>query len=136
MEHDNRDRKEPVHSMKLKAGRKRTYFFDVRPTKSNDYYLTITESKKRFNADGYDRHKIFIYKEDLNKFMKAMEQSVNHIKTSLMPEYDFDSFRREDDIVELPTDQNITSTKTESSEPTSNDTAGIADEIDEEELKW
>ena len=63
MEYENRERKEPVYSMKLKAGRKRTYFFDVRPTKSDDYYLTITESKKRFNADGYERHKIFIYKE-------------------------------------------------------------------------
>ena len=136
LEHDNRDRKEPVHSMKLKAGRKRTYFFDVRPTKSNDYYLTITESKKRFNADGYERHKIFIYKEDLNKFMNAMEKSVNHIKTDLMPEYDFDSFRREDDIVELPTDQNASYTKDESSESTSNDTAGITDEIDDEDLKW
>ena len=136
MEQDNRDRKEPVHSMKLKAGRKRTYFFDVRPTKSNDYYLTITESKKRFNADGYERHKIFIYKEDLNKFMNAMEKSVNHIKTDLMPDYDFDSFRREDDIVELPTDQNASHTKDESTESTSNDTAGITDEIDDEDLKW
>ena len=48
---ENKMRKEPVHSMKLKAGRKRTYFFDIRETKSSDYYLTITESKKKFNEE-------------------------------------------------------------------------------------
>ena len=123
--------------MKLKAGRKRTYFFDVRPTKSDDYYLTITESKKRFNADGYERHKIFIYKEDLNKFLSVMTKSVDHIKNELMPDYDFDSFLREDDVVELPTN----STKEENT--TSENTDEIAEkneevisEIDEEDLKW
>ena len=123
--------------MKLKAGRKRTYFFDVRPTKSDDYYLTITESKKRFNADGYERHKIFIYKEDLNKFLSVMTKSVDHIKNELMPDYDFDSFHREDDVVELPTN----STKEENT--TSENTDEIAEkneevisEIDEEDLKW
>ena len=123
--------------MKLKAGRKRTYFFDVRPTKSDDYYLTITESKKRFNADGYERHKIFIYKEDLNKFLSVVTKSVDHIKNELMPDYDFDSFLREDDVVELPTN----STKEENT--TSENTDEIAEkneevisEIDEEDLKW
>lgn len=83
---------EPVFSKKLRAGRRRTYFFDVRPTRSNDFYLTITESKKRYNDDGYDRHKIFLYKEDFHKFIDALNETVNHVKSDLLPEYDFDEF--------------------------------------------
>jgi len=94
---DFEKRPAPVFSKRLKAGKRRTYFFDVRTTKANDYYLTITESKKRFDEDGYDRHKIFIYKEDFNKFIEDLQESVNHIKTDLMPEYDFDTFSRNDD---------------------------------------
>ena len=81
-----------IFSKKVWAGRRRTYFIDVRPTRSNDYYLTITESKKRFDGDGYERHKIFLYKEDFNKFVDALNESVSHVKTELMPEYDFDEF--------------------------------------------
>lgn len=81
--------------MRLRAGRRRTYFFDVRPTRSEDFYLTITESKKKFDSDGYDRHKIFLYKEDFNKFIDALEKAVDHIKTELLPDYDFDEFTRE-----------------------------------------
>lgn len=101
---ENKTRKEPVHSMKLKAGRKRTYFFDIRPTKSDDYYLTITESKKRFNDDKYERHKIFLYKEDFNKFLSVLNQSIDHCKNELMPDYNFDEFHREDDITSLNSD--------------------------------
>jgi uncharacterized protein DUF3276 len=90
-------RNEPVYSLRLRAGKRRTYFFDVRPTRSEDYYLTITESKKRFNEDGYDRHKIFLYKEDFNKFMDAIQKTVDHIKNDLLPDYDFDEFAREID---------------------------------------
>lgn len=59
-----------IYSQRIKAG-KRTYFFDVKSTRSNDYYLTITESKKRFKDEGfyYEKHKIFLYKEDFNKFL-------------------------------------------------------------------
>lgn len=57
--------------------------------------MTITESKKRFNDDGYDRHKVFIYKEDFNKFIHTLEEVVDHIKNNLMPEYDFDEFTRD-----------------------------------------
>ena len=111
MEQDkNRRKSEPVFSLRLRAGRRRTYFFDVRPTRSEDFYLTITESKKKFDSDGYDRHKIFLYKEDFNKFIDALEKSVNHIKTELLPDYDFDEFTREitDDQIEtkpLPSEQ-------------------------------
>jgi spore maturation protein CgeB len=63
---------ESVYSKRIKAGKRRTYFFDVRETRGNDYYLTITESRKRFDSDGYERHKIFVYKEDFNKFVKGL----------------------------------------------------------------
>ena len=98
MEQDrNKDKNnDGVYSKKLRAGRRRTYFFDVRTTRSNDYYLTITESKKRFNEDGYDRHKIFLYKEDFNKFLEGLTQTIDHVKSELMPEYDFDEFSKRD----------------------------------------
>lgn len=87
--------KEGIYSQRLRAGKRRTYFFDVRTTKSDDYYITITESKKRYDGDGYDRHKIFLYKEDFNKFETALHNTVNHIKSELLPEYDFTEFDRE-----------------------------------------
>jgi len=89
------DRKE-IFSERVRAG-KRTYFFDVKATRSNDYYLTITESKRRYKDDGYiyEKHKIFLYKEDFNKFMKALNSTVDHVKEVLLPEVDFDKFDRE-----------------------------------------
>lgn len=86
---------ESVYSKRIRAGKRRTYFFDVRATRGNDYYLTITESRKRFNDDGYDRHKIFLYKEDFNKFIKALGEAVDYVKTELMPNFDFDAFNHE-----------------------------------------
>ena len=92
---ENENRKTPaVYSKTIRAGRRRTYFFDVRTTRGNDYFVTITESKKRFHEDGYDRHKVFLYKEDFNKFLDALNEVVNHVKTDLLPEYDFDEFSR------------------------------------------
>lgn len=95
MEEQKNHGREEIYSEKVKAG-KRTYFFDVKSTRSNDYYLTITESKKRFNKDDegftYEKHKIFLYKEDFNKFMEALNNTVNHVKNDLMPDVDFDSF--------------------------------------------
>jgi Protein of unknown function (DUF3276) len=86
---------ESVYSKRIRAGKRRTYFFDVRATRSNDYYLTITESRKKFNEDGYDRHKIFLYKEDFNKFIKALSEAVDYVKTDLMPDFDFDAFNHD-----------------------------------------
>ena len=85
-----------IYSKRLRAGKRRTYFFDVRSTKGNDYYLTITESRKRFDDNGYDRHKIFLYKEDFNKFVKALGEAVDYVKTELMPNFDFDAFNHEE----------------------------------------
>ena len=93
---NSNDRKiESVYSTRVRAGKRRTYFFDVRATRSNDYFLTITESRKRFDNNGYDRHKIFIYKEDFNKFIKAITEAVDFVKTDLMPDFDFDAFNHE-----------------------------------------
>ncbi|HON54574.1 MAG TPA: DUF3276 family protein [Bacteroidales bacterium] len=71
-----------VYSKPVRAG-KRTYFFDVKATKNNDYYLTITESKRRLDRDGrfvYDKHKIFLYKEDFDKFSQGLEEIIQFIK--------------------------------------------------------
>ena len=93
MEENKTNGRDEIYSEKVKAG-KRTYFFDVKSTRSNDYYLTITESKKRFKEDGftYEKHKIFLYKEDFNKFLDALSSTVNHVKTELMPGVDFTQF--------------------------------------------
>ncbi len=93
MEENKSASRDEIYSAKVKAG-KRTYFFDVKSTRSNDYYLTITESKKRFKDDGftYEKHKIFLYKEDFNKFVEALNSTVNHVKHELMPDVDFSQF--------------------------------------------
>ncbi|MFT3750640.1 MAG: DUF3276 family protein [Agriterribacter sp.] len=96
MAYENNDKRmESVYSKRIRAGKRRTYFFDVRSTRNQDYYLTITESRKRFNDNGYDRHKIFLYKEDFNKFIKALNEAVDHVKTELMPDFDFDAFNHD-----------------------------------------
>ena len=93
MAYENTDKRmESVYSKRIRAGKRRTYFFDVRATRGNDYYITITESRKKFNEDGYDRHKIFLYKEDFNKFLEALNSTVNHVKNELMPGVDFSQF--------------------------------------------
>jgi hypothetical protein len=79
--------KEEIFSKSVRAG-KRTYFFDVKATKGNDYYLTITESKKRFGDDGkffYEKHKLFLYKEDFDKFAEGLSEAVAHIKSIAPP---------------------------------------------------
>lgn len=75
---DNKEREE-VFSKKVRAG-KRTYFFDVKATRSNDYYLTITESKKRLEDGVFVKHKIFLYKEDFEKFAEGLNETVSYIK--------------------------------------------------------
>lgn len=99
MEETNRNgENEEIYSKRVKAG-KRTYFFDVKSTRANDYYLTITESKKRFKEDGfvYEKHKIFLYKEDFNKFLEALQETITHVKGDLMPDFDFAQFDRKEE---------------------------------------
>ncbi|WP_140938764.1 DUF3276 family protein [Sphingobacterium lumbrici] len=77
---ENKEREE-VFSKKVRAG-KRTYFFDVKATRSNDYYVTITESKKRFEDGQFIKHKIFLYKEDFEKFAEGLTDVVAYIKSN------------------------------------------------------
>lgn len=102
---NNEQRMESVYSKRIRAGKRRTYFFDVRTTRSNDYYLTITESRKKFNENGYDRHKIFLYKEDFNKFLKALTEAVDYVKTELMPDFNFDAYNHDEEEHEGGYDQ-------------------------------
>lgn len=77
------NRREEVFSKAVRAG-KRTYFFDVKATRAEDYYLTVTESKRRFNNDSqkfyFEKHKLFLYKEDFEKFSNGLEESIAKIK--------------------------------------------------------
>ena len=85
MDHQDRDE---IYSKVIRAG-KRTYFFDVKATRSEDYYLTITESKKVFDADGnshYEKHKIFLYKEDFDKFATGLSDVIEYIRTGKAPD--------------------------------------------------
>lgn len=107
MAYENNDKKmESIYSKRIRAGKRRTYFFDVRATRGNDYYLTITESRKRFNDNGYDRHKIFLYKEDFNKFIKALTEAVDYVKTDLMPDFDFDAYNH-DEVSETENEMDV-----------------------------
>jgi len=94
-ENRSESRNESLYSKRIKAGKRRTYFFDVRATRGNDYFITITESKKRFDDNGYDRHKMFLYKEDFNKFLAGLTETINYVKTDLMPDFDFDAFNHD-----------------------------------------
>lgn len=87
---EDRFERNEIFGKRVKAG-KRTYFFDLKSTRADDYYLTITESKKKFAPDGsfvFEKHKIFLYKEDFQKFIEALNESFDKVK-ELMPDYDF-----------------------------------------------
>ena len=147
---NNEKRMDSIYSKRIRAGKRRTYFFDVRATRGNDYYLTITESRKKFNADGYDRHKIFLYKEDFNKFIKALNEAVDYVKTELMPDFDFDAYNHdqvetesEDVTAEISSssssssDGNGTTTSAASTNTTNTPAASAAPSDDTEEVdKW
>lgn len=105
---------ESLYSKRIKAGKRRTYFFDVRTTRGNDYFITITESKKRFDDNGYDRHKMFLYKEDFNKFVNALTETVNYVKTDLMPDFDFDAFNHDQENEEGVTNNTVSEVSEES----------------------
>ncbi len=96
MEDNQEKERAEIYSQRVRAG-KRTYFFDIKSTRSNDYYLTITESRRRYKDDGYfyEKHKIFLYKEDFNKFMAALQETIGHVKEELMPDYDFNQYEEE-----------------------------------------
>lgn len=131
MENEKNFDKNGVYSKRVRAGKRRTYFFDVRTTRGNDYYLTITESKKRAEDDNYERHKIFIYKEDFVKFVNAMQETVDYIKTELLPDYDFEAHNHDN------YDDNYRNEDTNQTEVVSKNTSSsIAPSISDDAEKW
>lgn len=87
-EMDNKDGREEIYSKSIRAG-KRTYFFDVKATKSDEYYLTITESKRRFSNDQgkffYEKHKLFLYREDFEKFREGLAEVMAYVENNQEP---------------------------------------------------
>lgn len=96
-EQEKMNRREDIFSKAVRAG-KRTYFFDVKATRNDQYYLTITESKRRFqNEQGkffYEKHKIFLYREDFEKFVKGLDTAIRFIETGETPEENLASVER------------------------------------------
>lgn len=91
---------EEIFSKRIRAG-KRTYFFDVKATRNSDFYVTITESKRsKFDDGNFIKTKIHLYKEDFNKFSDALQETISHVKSNLLPEYDFDEYARRDESAE------------------------------------
>lgn len=89
METDSKFREE-IYSKAVRAG-KRTYFFDVKSTRRDEFYLTITESKKRFEQDGnfhFEKHKIFLYREDFEKFVDGLQEVISYIDQNQSMDYD------------------------------------------------
>ena len=143
MAYDNNEKKiESIYSKRIRAGKRRTYFFDVKATRANDYYLTITESRKRFNDNGYDRHKIFLYKEDFNKFIKALGEAIDYVKTELMPDFNFDAYNHDEvhtehDGVEATEAAEAVATETEvEAEPPQSEAENNTSSAHEEVDKW
>ncbi len=141
MDSEGSNRFESIYSTKVKAGKRRTYFFDVRKTKGDDYYITITESTKKFNSDGYERHKIFLYKEDFNRFTNSLNEVVNHIKTDLLPDFDYELYEKrqkeweESKAAEEAAAAAGTSTETTTEEPKAADEGGDAT-VSEDDMSW
>lgn len=131
---------ESVYSKRIRAGKRRTYFFDVRATRGNDYYITITESRKKFNENGYDRHKIFLYKEDFNKFLKALTEAVDYVKTELMPNFDFDAYNHDQpetaDVEDVDVDMTNDSPALAINASSSSNGAASSADANEEVDKW
>lgn len=126
MNYENNEQKiESVYSTRIRAGKRRTYFFDVRATRGQDYFLTITESRKRFDNNGYDRHKVFVYKEDFNKFIKALNEAIDFVKTDLMPDFDFDAFNHDENENSYEGGTSTSDTSSVTSSETSLETSSV-----------
>ncbi len=99
-ENEKRESRDELFSKAVRAG-KRTYFFDVKATRNDEKYITITESKRCFSEEQnrffYEKHKLFLYKEDFEKFRRAVDESVKFVETGEYPEGYFDEQRQYDD---------------------------------------
>jgi hypothetical protein len=115
--HDEKIIKEEIFTKVVRAG-KRTYFFDVKATRKDDYYLTITESKKRLGKEGkvfYEKHKIFLYKEDFEKFSEGLKDAVTYIGNgkSLSETHEMASFHEIKDETNAITTEEFTNVEFE-----------------------
>lgn len=110
-ENETNNQRDEIYSKAIRAG-KRTYFFDVKATKAGEQYITITESKRKFNQDNgtffYEKHKIFLYKEDFAKFASGLDKVVHFVETGEMP--------IDDDILSETTSSEDTTPKNEFSD--------------------
>ena len=143
MNQDN-NRFESVYSNKVRAGKRRTYFFDVKQTKGGDYYITLTESTRKFNEDGYERHKIFLYKEDFNRFQNSLTDAIDHVKTELMPDFEYDLYEKRQEEWEAQQREEAanaanatTSESTEDASTTEETKTEVAESNDsEDDMSW
>lgn len=126
----SRRRNDSVYSIRVRAGKRRTYFFDVRRTKGDDFYLTLTESTRKFNNDSYERHKIFLYKEDFNRFLMGLQEAVDHVKNELMPDYDYDEFTRRHEEIEARLEREG------KFEPPAGNSSHQPSSIEEDDISW
>ena len=98
---DTRRYRDEIYSRRIPAG-KRTYFFDVKATRSGeDFFITITESK-RIDEGRYEKHKLFLYKEDFGKFVRALHEVIHHIREECLPHYEFSGLP---ELTGLPEDE-------------------------------
>lgn len=144
---DDNKRFESVYSSKVRAGKRRTYFFDVKQTKGGDYYITLTESTRKFNEDGYERHKIFLYKEDFNRFQNSLGDAISHVKTELMPDFEYDLYEKRQEEWEAqqreeaanaannPTSETTTESTTDTESTTETVEATETGDVDED-MSW
>jgi len=141
---NEKNRPESVYTNKVRAGKRRTYFFDVRQTKGEDYFITLTESTKRFNGSGYERHKIFLYKEDFNRFVDSLSDTVNYVKTELMPDFDYEQYQKRQEEWEASLKENQANAAAAApavvpEAPVENSTPAeepSADETTEDDISW
>ncbi|MDF1694579.1 MAG: DUF3276 family protein [Saprospiraceae bacterium] len=136
MENEGFNNMESVYTTKVRAGKRRTYFFDVRKTKGEDFYITLTESTKRFNGQGYDRHKIFLYKEDFNRFHNGLTEVINHVKTELMPDFDYEQYERRQAEWEKENAANAAAAKIEESNDKTETSSSDETDVSEEDVSW
>lgn len=137
MDKDFGQGQDSVFTNKVRAGRRRTYFFDVRKTKGEDFYITLTESTKRFNGDGYNRHKIFLYKEDFNRFLEGLQGTIDHVKSELMPDYDYEQFdRKQEEWEKNQSEEAESKPATEETSSIEESSEESATEASDEDMSW
>ena len=128
-EFDKYERREEIFAKAVRAG-KRTYFFDVKATKANEYYLTITESKRRFNNEQgkfyYEKHKLFLYKEDFEKFALGFDEAISYIQTN-------QPFEKKEEITPKITPE-VTSTENDTSVDELDDISKKHEDVEFEDL--